>query len=190
MKTFSGLQLEPDIKGFPSANLILPNYVCPAPFLKIDACTLSTVIITNCTDTAGSALDYLEEFDNSFISISDNQSSYPAHLFTMQAFHSIGMFFFFKSSLRFAWIVPSCHSWRSNMKNLRLNPPPPPPRAFVFPFCHDGELNSSLIVLPSISVLLQEFNASLASSAVAKSTNAYLRGEEDSSQPGSNKGYL
>lgn len=74
------------------------------------------------------------------------------------------------------------------MKNLRLNPPPP--RAFVFPFCHDGELNSSLIVLPSISVLLQEFNASLASSAVAKSTNAYLRGEEDSSQPGSNKGYL
>lgn len=73
------------------------------------------------------------------------------------------------------------------MKHLRLNPPP---RAFAFPFCHDGELNSSLIVLPSISVLLQEFNASLASSAVAKSTNAYLCGEEDSSQSGSNKGFL
>lgn len=98
MKTFSGLQLEPDIKRFPSANLILPNYVCPAPFFKIDACTLSTVIITNYTDTAGSALDYLEEFDNSFISISDNQSSYPAHLLTMQAFHSIGMFFFLKAA--------------------------------------------------------------------------------------------
>lgn len=106
MKTFSGLQLEPDIKGFPSANLILPNYVCPAPFLKIDACTLSTVIITNCTDTAGSALDYLEEFDNSFISISDNQSSYPAHLFTMQAFHSIGMLFFFKAASDLSGLGP------------------------------------------------------------------------------------
>lgn len=69
------------------------------------------------------------------------------------------------------------------MKHLRLNPPPP--RALAFPFC---ELNSSLIVLPSISVLLQEFIASLASSAVAKSTNAYLCGEEDSSQPGSKQG--
>ena len=31
------------------------------------------------TDTAGSALDYLEDFRSGFISISDNQSSYPAH---------------------------------------------------------------------------------------------------------------
>lgn len=67
------------------------------------------------------------------------------------------------------------------MKYLRLNPP----LAFVFPFCHAGELNSSLIALPSISVLLQEFNASLASSAVGNSTNAYLLGEEDFSQVGS-----
>lgn len=58
------------------------------------------------------------------------------------------------------------------MEHLRLNPP----LAFMFPFCHDGELNSSLIALPSISVLLQEFNASLASSAVGNSTNAYLFG--------------
>ena len=41
---------------------------------------------TNWTGTAGSALDYLEDFGNSFISISDNQSSYPAHLLAMQAF--------------------------------------------------------------------------------------------------------
>lgn len=46
------------------------------------------MVTTNCTDTAGSALDYLEEFNKSFISISDNQSSYPAHLLTM-----FGMFF-------------------------------------------------------------------------------------------------
>lgn len=36
--------------------------------------------INRVTDTAGSALDYLEDFRNRFISISDNQSSHPAHL--------------------------------------------------------------------------------------------------------------
>jgi len=69
------------------------------------------------------------------------------------------------------------------MEHLRLNPP----LAFMLPFCHAGELNSSLIDLPSISVLLQEFNASLASSVVGNSTNAYLFGEEDFSQPGSTR---
>lgn len=69
------------------------------------------------------------------------------------------------------------------IKHLRLNPP----LAFMFPFCHPCELNSSLIALPSISVLLQEFNASLASSVVGNSTNAYLCGEEEFSQPGSTR---
>lgn len=36
-------------------------------------------------------------------------------------------------------------------------------------------------------MLLQEFNASLASSVVGNSTNAYLFGEKDSGQPGSTR---
>jgi hypothetical protein len=38
-----------------------------------------------------------------------------------------------------------------------------------------GPCNSSLIALPSISILLHEFKASLASSNEANSINAYLR---------------
>lgn len=38
-----------------------------------------------------------------------------------------------------------------------------------------GPCNSSLIALPSISLLLQEFKASFASSNEANSINAYLR---------------
>jgi hypothetical protein len=42
--------------------------------------------------------------------------------------------------------------------------------------------NSSLIVLPSISILLQEFKASLASSNEANSINAYLKVESQFSE--------
>lgn len=47
---------------------------------------------TDWTDPAGSALDYLEEFGNSFIIISDNQSSYPAHSLMIENFCTTGLF--------------------------------------------------------------------------------------------------
>lgn len=52
---------------------------------------------TDWTDSAGSALDYLEEFGNSFIIISDNQSSYPAHSLMIENFCTTGLFIFYKA---------------------------------------------------------------------------------------------
>lgn len=49
---------------------------------------------TDWTDPAGSALDYLEEFGNSFIIISDNQSSYPAHSLMIENFGTTFIYFF------------------------------------------------------------------------------------------------
>lgn len=98
LKTFSGLQLEPDVR---SISICQPGAVKVffGVFFNLKRGLHLLNRDTNLTNTAGSALDYLEDFGNSFISISDNQSSYPAHSLTMQVFHSTGMLlfiFFFK----------------------------------------------------------------------------------------------
>lgn len=61
------------------------------PFSFLNRCLHLTNRNTDWTDAAGSALDYLEDLGSSFISISDSQSSYPAHSLLMQAFHSTDM---------------------------------------------------------------------------------------------------
>lgn len=60
------------------------------PASVINDSVLSVWILTG--QTAGSALDYLEEFVNSFIIISDNQSSYPAHSLMIENFCTTGLF--------------------------------------------------------------------------------------------------